>query len=162
MAINLTTDIVSDVMNAGDPAVTGAATERLSRLQPSSAADFEAQAAAASAAAGTDTHLRAELRVALPASDKPIMSRPAEAGGDAAGTVYRKFEAFVLQTFVESMLPHNDQIFGKGTAGNVWRSMLAEQLGTQLAKSGGVGIARVLANAQLRATDAIPAVDPDL
>jgi Rod binding domain-containing protein len=37
--------------------------------------------------------------------------------------------------------------FGKGVAGDVWRSMLAEQLGNAVAKSGGVGIAKFLAAA---------------
>jgi Rod binding domain-containing protein len=147
MAISLATDIVADVLNAGDPVAARAATERLTRLQSASGVDFAAESAASAASA--------VARAAR--TDAPAVSRPAAASGDASSAVYRKFEAFVLQTFVESMLPRNDQIFGKGTAGNVWRSMLAEQLGTQLAKSGGVGIARVLAKAH--PTDAAPAAD---
>ncbi|WP_338305220.1 rod-binding protein, partial [Bradyrhizobium ottawaense] len=66
----------------------------------------------------------------------------------ASGEVYRKFEAFILQTFVETMLPkESEQVFGKGTAGGVWKSMLAEQLGSQLAKGNGIGIAKQLAAA---------------
>jgi len=62
--------------------------------------------------------------------------------------VYRKFEAFVLQVFVETMLPkQGENTFGKGTAGTVWRSMMAEQLGNQLAQGKGIGIARQLAGA---------------
>src|SRR5258708_33015375 len=46
------------------------------------------------------------------------------------------------------MLPRGSAVnFGKGVAGDVWRSMLAEQLGTAVAKSGGVGIAKFLAAA---------------
>ena len=67
----------------------------------------------------------------------------------ASGEVYRKFEAFILQTFVETMLPkESEEVFGKGTAGGVWKSMLAEQLGAQLAKGNGIGIAKQLAAAQ--------------
>ncbi|MEO8321901.1 MAG: rod-binding protein, partial [Bradyrhizobium sp.] len=66
----------------------------------------------------------------------------------APGEVYRKFEAFVLQVFVETMLPQQGDLFGKGTAGNVWRSMLAEQLGNQLAQGKGIGIAKQLASAR--------------
>jgi Rod binding domain-containing protein len=65
-----------------------------------------------------------------------------------SGEVYRKFEAFVLQVFVETMLPQKaDDLFGKGTAGGIWRSMMAEQLGNQLAQGKGIGIAKQLAAA---------------
>ena len=68
--------------------------------------------------------------------------------------VYRKFEAFVLQVFVETMLPkQSEDLFGKGTAGTVWRSMLAEQLGNQLAQGKGIGIAKQLAAAHLAVPD---------
>ncbi|NJO21876.1 MAG: hypothetical protein HC868_01680 [Sphingomonadales bacterium] len=44
------------------------------------------------------------------------------------------------------MLPKNaTNVFGKGTAGEFWRSMLAEKMGDELARSGQVGIARRLA-----------------
>ncbi|MBB3935550.1 rod-binding protein [Aureimonas phyllosphaerae] len=57
----------------------------------------------------------------------------------------QKFEAFVLRNFVESMLPSkNTAFFGTGTAGNIWRSMLAERIGDEMAKAGGVGIAEML------------------
>jgi hypothetical protein len=72
--------------------------------------------------------------------------RPAN---DGVPAVYRKFEAVVLQSFIEAMLPQQaEKVFGKGTAGSIWRSMLAEQLGNQLARSGGVGIAKSLAIAR--------------
>jgi peptidoglycan hydrolase FlgJ len=46
------------------------------------------------------------------------------------------------------MLPkESEEVFGKGTAGGVWKSMLAEQLGNQLAKGNGIGIAKQLAAA---------------
>jgi Rod binding domain-containing protein len=69
----------------------------------------------------------------------------ATSGRTTVPPAYRKFEAFVLQTFIESMLPRGSAVnFGQGVAGDVWRSMLAEQLGTAVAKSGGVGIAKFL------------------
>lgn len=56
---------------------------------------------------------------------------------------YRNFEAFVLQSFIQSMLPHDAQgVFGQGTAGEMWKGLLAEQLGKQLARAGGIGIAK--------------------
>jgi peptidoglycan hydrolase FlgJ len=59
---------------------------------------------------------------------------------------FRQFEAFVLQSFIETMLPKNaETVFGKGTAGTVWKSMLAEKLADQISRSGGVGIAQRIA-----------------
>lgn len=60
-----------------------------------------------------------------------------------------QFEGFVLRSFVESMLPSGDsEFFGKGTAGDVWRSMLAEHIGNEIAKGGGIGIADTIAGKQ--------------
>ncbi|RIY01877.1 flagellar biosynthesis protein FlgJ [Aureimonas flava] len=57
----------------------------------------------------------------------------------------QKFESFVLRSFIENMLPsQNTSFFGTGTAGNIWRSMLAERIGDEMAKSGGIGIAKML------------------
>ena len=57
-----------------------------------------------------------------------------------------QFEGFVLRSFVESMLPSESSgFFGSGTAGSVWKSMLAEQIGDEIAKDGGIGIADAIA-----------------
>jgi flagellar protein FlgJ len=94
-------------------------------------AEFQTPAAPASAPAAT---------VSGPAYSSPAGERRPQL--DA----YGKFEAFVLQSFLESMLPKNaTAVFGKGSAGEFWRSMLAEKLGTELARSGQVGIAQRLA-----------------
>ena len=51
-----------------------------------------------------------------------------------------------MQSFIQTMLPKNSKsFFGKGTAGEVWKSMLAEKLGAQIAGSGQVGLAKRLA-----------------
>ncbi len=49
-------------------------------------------------------------------------------------------------------------MYGKGNAGGIWKSMLAEQIGTQIAKAGGIGIAKML-NASHPAAPAAPAVE---
>lgn len=68
-----------------------------------------------------------------------------------------KFEGFVLRTFVEEMLPSEEGgFFGTGMAGNVWRSMLAEQIGDELAASGGVGIAEMLAKRDAKGLGDLP------
>ena len=57
-----------------------------------------------------------------------------------------QFEGFVLRTFIESMLPtENSAFFGEGTAGSIWRSMMAEEIGNEIAKGGGIGIADTIA-----------------
>lgn len=57
-----------------------------------------------------------------------------------------QFEGFVLRSFVESMLPSEaSSYFGSGTAGAIWRSMMAEEIGNELARGGGIGIASAIA-----------------
>ena len=74
----------------------------------------------------------------------PVTARMKEAR--STPEAYRQFEAFVLQSFIESMLPDGaEHVFGKGTAGEMWRGMMADQLGEALAKGGGIGIAESLA-----------------
>ena len=67
---------------------------------------------------------------------------PAKAGEPQA---YQKFEAMVLQSFMQSMLPDNsDSVYGEGLSGDMWKGLLAQQLGTVMAERGGIGIARQL------------------
>ena len=73
--------------------------------------------------------------------------RPVEAKGHQSGKPddLEQFEGFVLRTFVEAMLPkEGTSFFSSGTAGGIWRSMMAERLGEELAAGGGIGIADLL------------------
>ncbi len=64
---------------------------------------------------------------------------------NAANPAYRKFEAFMLQSFVQSMFTSDTTAtFGKGIAGEYWKSMMAEAMANKMADSGGVGVARLL------------------
>jgi len=134
VAIAPLSDIVLDVARAADPERYRAAAERLARLR--------ATTAAAAVTAQTS---------AAPADPAAAANRSIDAGAPVQGPrrgldAYGQFEAFVLQSFIQSMLPRNAaNVYGSGTAGEVWRSMLAEQLGGELARSGQVGIARRLA-----------------
>src|SRR5690554_5429545 len=75
-------------------------------------------------------------------SSRPVSPVPE---GHAAAGAAREFEALVLQTFVQDMLPREaESVFGSGTASAFWRSMLAEQIAKELARSGGVGIADMI------------------
>jgi hypothetical protein len=120
-------DIVLGSMLAADPDKYRAAVERLRQF----AADRPPPTVAAAPAAPVALAPRAAVSAAR---------RP------AASDAFGQLEAFVLQTFIENMLPSNAEVaFGKGTAGAVWKSMLAEQLAKQMALSGQVGLARRLA-----------------
>jgi peptidoglycan hydrolase FlgJ len=139
VAINPASDIVLDVARAADPEKYRAAVERLARLR---------------AAAPSDEVFMPPMGPQVPAApaSAPETTVPGPAYASPAGErrpqldAYGKFEAFVLQSFLESMLPKNaTAVFGKGSAGEFWRSMLAEKLGTELARSGQVGIAQRLA-----------------
>ena len=157
MIVTATPDLVLDVLETADPATQRAATAKLDALK-SSDADFattmeaevgKAKAATADQAAAKDAEAQSGAVNGAPVQ---VIKAP------ASGEIYRKFEAFILQTFVETMLPkESEEVFGKGTAGGVWKSMLAEQLGSQLAKGNGVGIARQLAAAHPAGPDAAKA-----
>ena len=143
MIVTPTPDLVLDVLDAADPVAQRTATAKLEALK-SSDADFAATMdAAASKAADQSAAQTTEAQSGI--VNGPPVQVIKKPGPDE---VYRKFEAFVLQTFVETMLPkESEEVFGKGTAGGIWKSMLAEQLGNQLAKGKGIGIAKQLASA---------------
>ena len=65
-----------------------------------------------------------------------------EAGKTAAPESFKRFEAMVLQTFIQNMLPKDGAaVYGKGMAGEMWKSMLAEKVAGVVAERGGIGIA---------------------
>ncbi|WP_426408950.1 rod-binding protein [Bradyrhizobium ganzhouense] len=143
MIVTPTSDLVLDVLDAADPVTQRAATAKLDALK-SSGADFAATMDAEASKAADQSAAKVTEAQSGVVNGPPVqvIKKP---GPDE---VYRKFEAFILQTFVETMLPkESEEVFGKGTAGGVWKSMLAEQLGAQLAKGKGIGIAKQLASA---------------
>ena len=88
------------------------------------------------------------------------------ASRDASGQTpeaFQKFEAMVLQTFLQSILPQDaESVYGKGIAGDMWKSFLAQELGQQMAKAGGIGIAdRVLGDYYMAQDQRIPVVGVD-
>lgn len=138
-------DLITDVINAADPVAQRSAMHRLERMTPAQQAEF------ASTLKGEFTAGQAQAS-AIPAGE-PVPTTPVIRQAEGSHGVYRKFEAFVLQMFVESMLPKDaEQVFGKGSAGNIWRSMMAEQIGNEMAKGKGIGIAQQLAKSRAVAT----------
>ncbi len=74
-------------------------------------------------------------------SGKPALTAPVPMNDQAKA--YKGLEELVLQRLVEVMLPKEDSgVFGGGTAGDVWRSMLAEQLAKQIGKSVDLGLGK--------------------
>jgi flagellar protein FlgJ len=151
VAINPPSDIVLDVLNAADPARAEAAAARLSALSaaaPSSASDDFAKALDTAAQASTP----APASVAgLPAARARLLNKGLFAAQKAKNAEV-EFEATLLNNFVGEMLPKDAPgVFGQGTAGDVWRSMLGDQIAHQIAKSGELGIAK-----RLFATHALP------
>lgn len=137
MGINPPSDIVSDVARAADPVRYAAAARRLSDLaQTADGSDFKSALKATEIEfSGPPTVDDYTIRVAL--KNDAVFSREAR-----TDEVYQQFEALVLRNFVETMLPKNSEaVFGKGTAASIWRSMMAEQIGHQVAKAGGIGLA---------------------
>ncbi len=141
MAFNPRTDVILEVASAADPSRATVAAQRLSALAGSNApaADFAADLDRAASTTGATTRPLAN------AADMRSRLSAAPGGPDKLGQAKTQFEAMMLNSFVSEMLPKDTgEVFGQGTAGDMWRSMLAEQVSTQIAKSGKLGLARRL------------------
>lgn len=137
-------DIVLDVAQAADPLKLQAATAKLARM------------AAGGGAGGADFAAALDAASAPPKPAKPLPSsfgtgttlwRTTPAAQPRSTSAYEKFEAVILQNFVQNILPKDESLFGDAASADIVRSMLAEQLATQLAQSGRLGIAKMMAAA---------------
>ena len=155
MSINPVSDIVLDVARAADPIKSAAATERL--LQAGAA---EPAGAVFSGLMKTGDPGDAGLRSALAKTG----GRPSSVSVtpmDARTKAYKGVEELVLQKLVETMLPKEDSgVFGNGTAGDVWRSMLAEQLAKQIGKSIDLGLMKSASAARAAESAGVHAIAP--
>lgn len=142
-------DIVLGVALAADPQKYRAAVERLRRMSADAAAgaNFDPTAFSTSVESA-----RPDTENPAPVSTPPRIANLSPRQAGKAGQAFGQLEAFVLQSFIQAMLPKDAQhVFGKGTAGEIWKSMLAEKLGNEIAKSGQIGIAQRLASASAAA-----------
>ena len=139
MAFNPRTDVILEVASAADPSRASLAAQRLNAI---------AGANAPSAGFAADLDRAAGTAATAPlASAADARSRLAEAPGEPGklGQAKTQFEAMMLNSFVGELLPKDTgEVFGQGMAGDMWRSMLAEQVSMQIAKSGKLGLARRL------------------
>ncbi|MBL0370703.1 rod-binding protein [Rhizobium sp. KVB221] len=131
MAINPPTDIVSDVLKAADPSTMEVARARLNAGQAAMQAQRLASSDASFDAAVAREHIRSNAH--LNSADRKEIPES-----------YRKFEGMVLSSMLKSMMPDSEEIYGKGATGEIWKGMMAEQLGNEMSKNGGIGIAEKL------------------
>ena len=136
MSIQTATDIILDVVKAADPAVA----QRAEAMLEAASARKSERAAATPAfehqlLASSD---QSSISVSTPKRNVAVPDKMME--------TYQRFEAMILQSFIGDMLPKDsEQLYGKGTAGEIWKGMMAEQLGAALAAGGGIGIAARMA-----------------
>ncbi|MBO9097302.1 MULTISPECIES: rod-binding protein [Rhizobium] len=144
MAISPPSDLVLDVVRAADPTDLQAAQAKLQANRAAFAATSLAEAGNGFAST-VDVLNKAGTQAGLANANERSTTGKVPAA-------YQKFEAMVLQNFVKNILPNSDTLYGKGTAGEMWKGMMAEQLGNTMAKDGGVGIAAKMYHEQLSKT----------
>jgi Rod binding domain-containing protein len=157
MAIKPPSDIILEVSQAADPERIKVAAAKLEKLGESAGTAFAQvmdkieNAPSKSPTPDPGGPLRPSLPFDVARARTELRNdvtrlqnatQTASAGTDRAKAM-QDFEAVVLQSFISSMLPENaENVYGEGTAGSVWKSMLSEQISKQMAKSGGIGIAK--------------------
>ena len=147
MAINPGSDLLSDALLAAEPQRAKAATERLAAL---SAGSSQEPAASAFEEALGDEPEAAQLRLLKAPLSVSIGSQ--QSGVTKPASPYEQFEAAMLKSFFETMLPSNaNSVFGSGLAGEVWKSMFAESIAKSVARTKSIGIARELEERARRA-----------
>ena len=143
MSISPATDIVLDVARAADPTRYKRAVARLDETARAGFAD--------SLAAEESAPPRSPQAPPGSLPQQAVHQPVARASGaetdktDKTASTYRQFEAMALANMLESAMPSDEGFFGKGVAGDTWKSMLIDQIANEMAKHGGVGIARQLA-----------------
>ncbi|ALN74133.1 rod-binding protein [Aureimonas sp. AU20] len=141
------------ILSALASSVSASAIERGSAAAPASAA-----ASSAGAADFADLVSAKQAAGAAEAARDEVARFHHQTSHSGQLEPLQRFESFVLRSFVESMLPQqNTSFFGTGTAGQIWKSMLAERIGDEMAASGGIGIADML---EKRETGAAAAAKP--
>ncbi len=140
MSINPATDIVLDVARAADPARYKRAVARLDAAAGAGFTESLAAEAVAPARAAAEPATAQDIRRPVP--------KAGSTATDKAAATYSQFEAMALANMLEAAMPSDETFFGKGVAGDTWKSMLIDQIAGEMAKHGGVGIADQLARAE--------------
>ncbi|HWT32044.1 MAG TPA: rod-binding protein [Propylenella sp.] len=161
MAINPPSDIILDVLRAADPLRARSAAERLTVQTTASASGpgtFEEIFADVEPDLDVGVPFDADASVVRLRNLDALAAAPLSSNRGTGGP-FERFEAFVLQNFIEAILPaQSETIFGKGNTGEIWKSLLAEKLADQLARAGGIGIADRIMDAHAPASgETVPA-----
>jgi peptidoglycan hydrolase FlgJ len=129
MSISPPSDIVLDVARAADPKRAAAAARRLQDIAG------ETQAMSFAALLPQDpTH--SSMPVADASSHAAALSTPPAARPLQNRDPYSALGGLVLQKAIENMLPSGSAAtFGKGAAGAIWKSALAEQMTNAISAS---------------------------
>lgn len=153
------TDILLGVSNAADPARIREAVGKLKEL---SGDKGEFATMLASSKGWSTTSTGPEDALAAPSASMTPGSKVTVASNSTGlSDVFNKLEAFIMQTFIQSMLPKDaPAVYGKGTAGDVWKGMLAEKMGNEVAKSGQLGIAKKLSSGSITGSAVARAAPP--
>lgn len=167
MAISPPSDIVLDVVSAADPSRYTAAFDRLARMSTPGGGNGSLFAKAFDDATTATVPGLADARAKF-ASLAPLKSsQDGKAAAKAAvppqtEKTLRQFEAQVISTFIEQMMPkseENTNTFGSGLSGDVWRSQLSEKIANEIAKSGGFGIREKIQAAMVARAGTVPPGD---
>jgi peptidoglycan hydrolase FlgJ len=161
VSISPPSDIVLGVANAADPEKYRAAAAQLQHLGQGDASSAPADSttgvqfsiptapAAQSASATAAKSTRPAAGAAVASTSSGTSGSTQTASTDHELKAYKQLEAFLMQTFIETMLPKDAaSVYGTGTAGDIWRSMLAEHTANEVTKSSALGIAESLMKAK--------------
>jgi hypothetical protein len=137
MSIRPPSDIILDVAQAARPAKAHAAIEKLiggtGQTDENTATDFSTALTSVKDVGGNP----------MPLAFAHIPSSRQSAAPDARTKAYEGLEQLVLKGLLETMLPKDaGTIFGRGAAGDIWRSMLADELAAGLGRTIDLGIAK--------------------
>lgn len=129
MAISPPTDLIMDVARAADPRRAQEAARKLASYAGAPAGDFATLVARPASGGPPVTSFGWRGPISPHATDSAPRARPKIAStGDAVTDAYRALGALLIQKMVEGALPNKTGAFGKGIAGDAWKSMLAEQV----------------------------------
>jgi Rod binding domain-containing protein len=138
LAISPPSDIVLDVLKAADPTRADAVAQRLGALGASAPSEPDAF----TKALDSTSPAKAIATWSAAQSARTRLTNSAQAATDKESHAKVEFEATLLNGLVKEMLPKDaPEVYGEGTAGDIWKSMLADQMSHQIARSGKLGIA---------------------
>ena len=141
-------DIILGVARAADSVKLREAASRLERMggQPTGAANASAQPDDSAPASVWSTDVR-HAETPTTRSARVISPSRSTDASEQKSDVYVQFEAVLLQNMIEAMLPKDSEaLMGSGTAGTMWKSMLAEKIAAEIARTGTIGIAKQIAS----------------